>query len=116
MKILIFEKGVLFYQPTELLLSFCQLGGEKEHLLQNTHLHVIHKILVYVETFTEQPYYLFIVKTKFLSFCQLGGEKEHLLRNTHLHVIHKILVYVETFTEQPYYLFIVKTTFSTLRQ
>ena len=29
-----FFKGVLFYQPAELFLSFCQLGGEKEHLLQ----------------------------------------------------------------------------------
>ena len=29
-----FLKVFLFYQAAELLISFCRLGGEKEHLLQ----------------------------------------------------------------------------------
>ena len=51
LKMLCFKKGVLFYQPAELFLSVCQLGGEKEHLLGYSYLHVIQINLVYIETF-----------------------------------------------------------------
>ena len=40
-----------FYQPAQLFPSICQLGGEKEHLLGSSYLHVMHINLVYTETF-----------------------------------------------------------------
>ena len=50
-KFLFLKKVFFFHQPAELFLSVCQLGGEKEHLLGYSYLHVIQMNLNYMETF-----------------------------------------------------------------